>query len=55
MIYLEKKLELLITDKKLRDKIAKNAKKIIEDLNPDKINKKWHQYITKISNDTKRK
>lgn len=52
---LEKNLELLITNKKLRDKISKNAIKIIDDLNPDKINKKWHQYIIKVGNDNKRK
>lgn len=28
--------------------ISKNANKIIEDLNPSKINKKWQEYITEI-------
>lgn len=41
----------ILSNKEFSKYISKNAKKIVEDLNPKKINKKWYDYVLKIYNE----
>lgn len=41
----------ILSDKEFSEYIGKNAKKIVDNLNPQKINKKWYEYIFKIYNE----
>ena len=41
----------ILSNKEFSKYISNNAKKIVEDLNPKKINKKWYDYVLKIYNE----
>lgn len=41
----------ILSNKEFSKYISKNAKKIVEDLNPKKINKKWYDYVLRIYNE----
>lgn len=45
---LTKKIEQVLTDSKLSNNLSKEARKITDLTNPDKINEKWLNYIKKI-------
>ena len=40
-----KAMEQLLTDEELWEKYSKNAYKLTEELHPDKVNKKWEEYL----------
>ena len=45
---LKKAIELLIKDEKLRDKLSKEAMRVRETYNIEKIGKKWEEIIQKL-------
>lgn len=45
-----KAMEQLLTDEELWEKCSKNAYKLTEELHPNKVNKKWEEYINSVMN-----
>lgn len=45
-----KAMEQLLTDEELWEKCSKNAYKLTKELHPNKVNKKWEEYINSVMN-----
>lgn len=47
---LAEKLSMIIENKKLLNDLSKNTREYIKDINPNKINKEWEEYIKQVLN-----
>lgn len=47
-VALVEKLDKVLSDDKLRERLSENAKKIIEKIHPDIVNRKWLEYVESV-------